>query len=649
MRTSLLLASSLLVVSCTPAPAPLALADGCQPLLGGADCMLPYPSDFFRVADPSQPTGFRVELKPVAKVKTKTGITADPHQAFAADGFSPVNAIVTSLFVDVTDDGFVHLADDPEKSLSAATSHTLLVDPDGTPVAHFVDLDSRATDPLRRALILHPSMPLKDATRYTVFVFGVQSGGALAPTPEGFKRIRDGNTGGEAALQPQLDAWNQRIKPLAKKLGLTTTQLQLAWEFSTGSQENIAGDMLHVRDLTRAWLEAHTPEVTVTSVDDAPSDNVWKVVHGTVSMPLFTDVPDPGAKLNRGADGQVAQHGTSTFPFIAVVPNSVRDAQGVGGTFLYGHGFFGGFAELTGSGARNIAQTLGRTMVAAEWWGMATGDVGKVGDALLNHPANAMQFTDRVHQAFANWIVLSAAVERVFPTLDAFKRPATGPGGGGALAGQPYLAGDASHYVGISQGTILGVGMVSVNPFIKRAAFEVGGSNFTALMFRAQPFHQFLDLLEVGMTDPLDEQKYVASLQRQMDRIDPNTYTRYMQREVLAGNPSRALVLQVGLGDTEVPNLGSFLLARALGLQQLLPTPKNIWGLTQASGPVDAAFELYDFGYDADAIYRLPQFPSVDTTVHNGIRTLTPTLQQTAKLFDDGVVQHFCSDVCNPD
>jgi hypothetical protein len=122
-----------------------------------------------------------------------------------------------------------------------------------------------------------------------------------------------------------------------------------------------------------------------------------------------------------------------------------------------------------------------------------------------------------------------------------------------------------------------------------------------------------------------------------------------MQREVLAGNPSRALVLQVGLGDTEVPNLGSFLLARALGLKLLQPSPRNIWGLEPVTGATDAAFELYDFGYDDAALYAHPDFPAMNTTVHDRLRQLVPTLQQTAKLFDDGVVQHFCSGVCDPD
>lgn len=638
----LVIGLALFAVSCSPPMAtlpPLALEEGCQPLLGGADCMLPYPSDFFRAPNAGKVTGFRIEVAPAARLRTTSGASADAHSAFAADGFSPVSPIVTFLPIDVADEGFVHLADDPALSLSAATSHTLVLDEAGVPVAHFVDLDPHAVDPKRRAMIIHPLVPLRDQSRYSVFVFGVKSGGALAPTPEGFRRIRDGLTGGEAALAPQLEAWTERLKSLAMKSGIELPTLQLAWEFSVGSRQNVTDDLERVRALTLEWLSTNTPQVTITSEQLNTDADVWKVVQGTITMPLFTDIAGPGSRLKRGSDGQVTQNGTSTFPFMAIVPTSVRDATGARAPFLYGHGFFGGFDELTGGSARNLAFKLGRTLVGAEWWGMATPDVPRVGEALLSHPSTVLQFTDRVHQGFANWIVLSAAMERVFPTLPVFERS----------PGVTFLEGDASRYLGISQGTILGVGMVAVNPFVKHAAFEVGGAGFTAMMFRAEPFKQFLELLASSVPDPLDQQKFIASLQRQMDRIDPNTWAQTVQREPLPNSPPRQVLLQIGLGDTEVPNFGSYLLARALDVRQLQPAPKQVWGLQPAGGSPDRALELYDFGYDVDALYKDAAFPPMDSSVHDGIRRLAPTIDQTAKLFEDGTISHFCAGVCDPD
>ena len=41
---------------------PMALEEGCNPLLGGSDCFLPYPSDVFLVDDESMPSGQRLEI-----------------------------------------------------------------------------------------------------------------------------------------------------------------------------------------------------------------------------------------------------------------------------------------------------------------------------------------------------------------------------------------------------------------------------------------------------------------------------------------------------------------------------------------------------------------------------------------------------------
>ena len=134
-----------------------------------------------------------------------------------------------------------------------------------------------------------------------------------------------------------------------------------------------------------------------------------------------------------------------------------------------------------------------------------------------------------------------------------------------------------------------------------------------------------------------------------MDRIDPNTWAQTIQREPLPDSPPRQVLLQIGLGDTEVPNFGSYLLARALDVGQLQPAPKQVWGLQPAGVTPDRALELFDFGYDVDALYKTAAFPSINSTVHDGIRRLTPTIDQTAKLFEDGSIRHFCTGVCDPD
>lgn len=652
------LALGLLLAGCKAGPPPLAIADGCQPLLAGADCLLPYPSDFFLVPDATQPSGSKLQLSAAARMHAKQGGAVDVNLHSPADGFSRVSPVVFVFPQDPAAAGTVRLEDDPASSTDPAKSNTLLVDEtSGQPVPHFVDLDPRATDGTRRAIVLHPYVAMNEKTRYAVFVQRfTQTGGAAIPAPEGFRRVRDDDTGGQAALEPFRVAWKHRLEPLARKLGVDSKQVQLAWEFTTGSQEQVTRDMLKVRQLTMAWVASNTPTVTVTSValDDSPLS--WKVINGTVTGPLYMETADPGAKLHRDSSGAVAQNGTAQFAFRAVVPVTVRDQFAVGQTFLYGHGFFGSLAELTGNSARGIANDTHRTMIGCEWWGMSLPDVGPLADALTSNPSNALLFADRVHQGMANWIILSSAIETVLPGLDDFRRPTSGEGtstsGGTSNAGQPFLEASAASYLGISQGHILGGTMCTLNPFIHRCALQMGGVALTSLMMRAGPFRSLFSLLEISIEDPLDQQKLLATFQRPLDRFDGATWAQYTLTTELPGSPDppRRVLMQMGLGDVEVPNLGTFMHARLLGLPVMQPSPVLPFGLQAASGPVDgSALEIADYGLNTADLYRVATFPEVSTPVHDDLRTRATTKQQIEHFWETGQVKHFCSDVCNPD
>ncbi len=657
-RSLALLGSVVLALAaCKQGPPPLDVPSGCQPLLAGADCLLPYPSDYFLVADASQPSGSKVQVAPGARIKTKTG-TADINLSSRIDGFSPVNPVIFILPADPSANGTVRLEDDPNRSTDPSQSNTLIVDEGtGEAVPHFVDIDPRATDGKRRAVVLHPYVAMKEKTRYAVFVQRfVDTGGAAIPAPEGFRRVLDDDTGGQDVLKPMLDAWKQRVEPLAKKLKLDTKHLQLAWEFTVGTEASVTTDMLKVRELTMAWLTTNTPTVTVSDV--AVDDNAvtWKVINGTVTGPLFMENPDPGAKLHRDGSGVVVQNGTVSFAFRAVIPVTVRDQFDPGGTYLYGHGFFGSLSELTGNSARNIANNTKRTMIGCEWWGMSLPDSTILGGQLAGNPSAVGIMPERVHQAMANWIVLSAAVEKVFTTLPDFQRPASGEGtstngSGMSNAGQPVLEASAKAYLGISQGHILGGTMCTLNPYITRCAIQMGGVALTSLMMRALPFQGLFQFLELSVPDPLEQQKYLATFQRPLDRIDGATWARYTLTSDLPGSPTppRHLLMQMGLGDAEVPNLGTFMHARLLGLPVMQPSPVLPFGLQAASGTPDSAIEIADYGIDTAAFYRSADFPADNNPVHEDLRTRATTQQQIEHFWETGQVQHFCTGTCDPE
>lgn len=619
---------------------PLGLPDGCQPLLAGADCMLPWPSDYFRTDDAEMPSGARLALTEAARQKTKQGVNVDVAQTRHIDGASPQPTLV-ALLGPVAPQGFVRLEDGGAPSLSAGSSNTLLVEADsGAPVPHFVDLDPRALEPARQAIVLHPFVRLKPGARYVALIHGARTpDGAEAPAPEGFRRLRDGLTRGDPQLEPLQQFYDDVVFPAAQRAGVARGELQLAWPFTVGTSAWAERDLLAVRSLTLAWLGAHAPVVTIDSVveESAGRADIFRVVKGHLRGPLFLEKPEPFAKLARDAAGAVAQNGEVDFPFTAVIPSGVAAKTGPAGVFLYGHGFFGSVSEVEDSSSVAIANALGRTVLGTEWWGMHASDIGKVGDALTGQPGQAMQFIDRVHQAMANFLVLEAAAPSL-GALPAFSRE-----------GAPLVAGPADVFVGISQGHILGGTYSALSPTVRRVVLHVGGAGLSGLMMRSTAFGAYFSLLGLSMSDPLEQQKYVATLQRPLDRIDPATWADALLASPLPQSPQRQVLMQAGLDDDAVPNLGTFFHARALGLKVLEPSPASPWGLERATGPLPSALALYDFNLgDPADFYRVADFSPTQTPVHEGVRRLAAAKAQMAEFVIDGVVTNHCDGVCDP-
>ena len=73
---------------------PLDVPDGCNPLAADWSCLLPFPSDQFRVEDPGMPSGCRVELTEAARPHHADGAAIDLTALHPADGFSPGSQIL---------------------------------------------------------------------------------------------------------------------------------------------------------------------------------------------------------------------------------------------------------------------------------------------------------------------------------------------------------------------------------------------------------------------------------------------------------------------------------------------------------------------------------------------------------------------------
>lgn len=641
---------------------PLEILDGCQPLAHEFDCTLPYPSDFFR--HESEDGGHTVALEGEARIFTAEGFSATITDWRKPDGFSALPTITFVLGPALDRSGATSIFDDPIAS-TLPGHNTILLDVErGEAVPHFVDFDGATEPGPRQAVQIRPLVPLRWDTRYVVAVQHMNGAdGERVDAPEGFARLRDGTSGDDPALLDQNRRFAGEVFGPLAAFGVDVGELQLAWDFTTGSESFATDDMFRTRELVLAELAANPPQVEVTGVIDGQADEprIWRTVYGVVTGPMVTETDQAGAELARDEDGRVRLNGTATFPFTAKIPYRMRDQFEAGPALLYGHGFFGSRDEVEVTSTRRLAHETTSMAIAIDWWGMSINDLGVVVSDLGNSQdaTKALRFTDRVPQAMANWLSLTHALKEQLHTDPAFTRSedptaddvVEDPSNPGVTnAGEPLYDPTRLNFAGMSMGHILGGVMVALNADVERAVFNVGGAGFTQMMSRALPFERFLFVLDVSVPENLDQMKMASTMQRFFDRIDPYVFAPYLlQRDVPIGPPSgsgqRRVLQQMGVGDTSVPNFASLIHARAMGLPLVGPQPIEAFGLEQAESLAPSGLTVFDYSVDT-SFYEVATPATEANGVHDVVRSTDQALEQMRLFFETGEVVHPCDGPC---
>jgi hypothetical protein len=606
--------------------------------------MLPFPSDYFLVDDPQTPSGRRLAWTDEAALRAADGTKIDPTLVHPADGFSQHMPILAVFPSGVDTSNLPSHTGDPADS-TAASSPTLVLDAQtGEAVPHWVELDVDARRPEQQALFVRLYEPLAPERRYIVAFRGLRDPeGARITAPHGFREIRDGNAASIEGLEETATRYEAEIFPALEQFGVERTQLQLAWDFTTRSREQMTRDLLDIRADLIARLEASPPAVTIDTVEDRPEETLARIIEGHIEVPLYVESDQPGARLVRDADGSVVARGTTQVPFSMRVPRSVleRDpAEGPVRLVQYGHGFFGSRKEIEYGAMTAISQELEFATISVDWWGMSESDLGEVLESIAQRPSETLGFVDRVHQAMANQIALTYAARDSLLATDAVE-----------VADAPLYDPDQVYFYGISQGHILGTTFVALSPTLERVALGVGGAPFSFMMSRSTSFAAFLFAITRKVSNRLDAMKFVAMTQLPFDRIDPLTWAPHVVDRLLPDAPAdRVALLQIGIGDLLVPTLSGEILARATGVPLLEPAARDVPLLETVAAPTEgSAFVEVAFPGEPQPS-PLSEIPEVDNAVHDRVRRNPPSMQQVdAFLRPGGRIEHFCDGGCDPD
>lgn len=603
----------------------------CQPLVDATECLLPFPSDFFRRPDASTPSGFRVRLTEAAVVYDKAERSTDATAWRPLDGSALTPMIVGRVGHAFASTNFVNLVDDPKPTVEGASPMLLVEAATGRLVPHYEDVDLEIEDPAQRTFILSPLERLAPSTRYVVLVKGlVDERGAPVEPARGFRMLRDRAASNDDAVGPLAETFERDVFPVAERVGVPRSSLQLAWTFTTGSLEGVTGDTKKAYGILRDELAANPASVRVTRVEE-PTSGLWgRKVYGTISLPsVLTGNGDRWALLARDERGAPKLNGRLDVAFRALVPRTVLAGSGTARTLIFGHGFFGTANEAEEGPMANVSDQTGSVLFALDWLGMSNEDIESVGGRIAREPEKIAGFTERTVQSLANVGLLRRTIGGAMREVSELRR-----------AGESAPIFDPEHvaYMGISQGHLLGGIALALDDGFDRAVLHVGGGAVSQIMLRSENFATFLALIGSRVPDPLDRRRLLAAVSPYLERIDPAAFAEGLRVKKTAGDSGLALLMQTGLGDSNVPHFAGMHHARALGLPLAQGGPMAVWGLREADlSSVASAYQLFDRGWDP-ATYRACKPPAKSSPIHEGLRRDASAVRQVVTFLTTGAL-----------
>jgi hypothetical protein len=537
-------------------------------------CMLPFPDDYYTVADPSSPTGRRIDFKTSGMPANVLGtrISADAYNA--SDGFSQGATILVQVpgietAADVRATGAVPInhigryrkGNAPVVVIDATTGRRWPI---------WVEIDSLAKDPSKAALEIHPAVDFAAGHRYIVALRNLRNAaGEEIEAPTAFRYYRDK----VPSKQPEIEARRAHFEAIFKRLqksGINRNKLYLAWDFTVASDINNAGRALAMRNAAFAQLgdtnladavpQGVSPSFQVTKVEENPfPGEIARRVKGTFQVPCYL-FPNcgPGGTMQIGPGGAPTQNGTWTANFDCIVPESAVSGS-PGRLSLYGHGLFGSASEVASAPQRSLAQAHDIVTCATDEIGMSESDV-PVAIAALQELSRFPALPDRLQQGLLDELYLGRAMisSSGFTTAPAFHRD-------GTAASPSALDTSALFYNGNSQGGIMGGALTALSPDFTRASLGVPAMNYSVLLPRSVDFDPFADVLYPSYPNETARPLVLDLIQMLWDRGEPNGYAHRMTDDPLPDTPAHQVLMDVAFGDHQVSDYQADVEARTIG------------------------------------------------------------------------------------
>ena len=635
---------------------PDAAVAGCDVLLTapvGHHCLLPWPNDAFTV-HAATTTGRRLNIEAKVDPTNKKGAHVATAAQNRGDGFSPGSVIMTYVSGLSLSKSKIAASTNIALSLASNSPIVILDTNTHTRVPYFAELDAQTTNKAKQLLLIHPARALTEGHRYAVVLRHLlQANGKPIPP------LTTTTAAVAGTLKPATRGAHIKwvIKhDLASVLG-SSVPFQ-AWDFTVASAKSLAGPALTMHKLAYRWLNTHhasgttapefAPAFTVSSSTDSAG---VRDIHGTFQVPLFLGDTTPLSKMVVDSAGNPKINGSKTWTanFICVLPSTLQLA-GPATPTVYGHGLLGSAGEVEGgSFSAGVADDL--MGCATDWVGMSENDVGNVARNLQDMSTFNTQ-VDHMLQGFVNFQFLGRLINSTngFVTDPAFQS-----------GGQPLFKTHDCHFMGYSQGGIMGGAVSALSTEWSRTILGVPGMDYGGVLLnRSVDWNEFSAIYDVSYTDPDDQQVVLQLAQLLWDRGENEGYAEHITSHPYTGISAKQVFIIENYGDHQVSNTAAEMLARTIGARNHQPafdksffggTPRlNVpvtpqWGLAKLdqSTAAPAGLVLWDYGTPTPPTNNLaPNGPAYGSDPHGFGRGNALLLDQITTFLSTGVIPNEC-------
>ena len=619
---------------------------GCENL-NPLHCMLPFPSNAFLISDNSTTTGYKVNYASNTLPSSGTTSNVEIVALNRFDGFSPSTQIMTA-FTTVPDLTGVANQHSIATSLSDDHATILLNLKTGERVAHWVELDDRATNPSATIVFMRTLGALDYNTTYGVAFIGLTDllGNPITPSPA-MQAIIDGNTTTSQDIESRRGEIDSLLDTLAddgdsgRTLGYSRADVKTAWVFHTASSQSILSDISTMRSDALTRLGEDGIGCTVTSSEDnyGDDDKLYRRIRGTFTAPQYLESQNPPALIVRDADGLPQYVEDAEIPFTMVIPQILADLNESGPLVVFGHGFLG-----TGEGASDYlggwAEEYKVSFVATDLYGWSTSDFDTLGLGMID-PSYFQHQAERIEQALINKMTMIRTFKGICSDIDEMYSDGTN-----------LVNSSDVHYMGYSLGGIYGASVVAVSPDIDRAALWVGGSGFSTFVERSTNFATFAELFSHSAAYPErnDRALLIGVMQQMWDCSDPETFLPFANDGYESVIEPFSFLSIISVNDAQVPGISSDRAARTAGIPVLDSSARLPYGITQQSGPISGSAIVYwDGGYDTMPESNSPPPVGDAGKAHNEIGVIENVNEMVKEFLHTGVIIDTCDETCTFD